>query len=502
LPRERSEDTASAQERQVAPAQKNDYQADNACGASEAPEPSPAASDTTKAEQADGNGERADAVGHFLPATEGDTAAAAIAATQSPLVVAPNASVAPLAAQPAPMSGSITVEDAMSQAATPQAATLQGQVMVGVNLIENSLAMAEQAELAAEAEQTNIAQETAPSPPVEFAWLPEQSDIPTQNKFPEASEEGAPASVAPFGQEEMVAHDALGKGAVAAKTFAPTAREESSEPATKTVESAATPAPPAAPAVRDSTVPASSSKTRALANLRSAPTDVRARAAEIGASRGAAPADEHALDGRSPLLPATDEIESSVTSASQLDASAGKSGAMCLPTGEGVAPPVATSSPGGSAAAPASAPAVAANLAPAVPLAHLPVEIAAKAEHGKNRFEIRLDPPELGRIEVRLDIDRDGRVSSRLIVDRPETLDLLKRDAAQIERALQNAGLKTSEQGLQFSLRDQSLPHRDDNAPNKGARLVLTENDTAPLEAMRNGYGRLFGLGGGIDIRV
>ena len=75
---------------------------------------------------------------------------------------------------------------------------------------------------------------------------------------------------------------------------------------------------------------------------------------------------------------------------------------------------------------------------------------------GKNHFEIRLDPPELGRIEVRLDVDRDGNVTSRMIADRSDTLDLLRRDASGLERALQDAGLKTADNSLQFSLRDHS----------------------------------------------
>ena len=62
----------------------------------------------------------------------------------------------------------------------------------------------------------------------------------------------------------------------------------------------------------------------------------------------------------------------------------------------------------------------------AIPLAGVPIEIASKALAGKNRFEIRLDPPELGRIDVRLDVDRDGNVTSRLTVDRADTLDLLR----------------------------------------------------------------------------
>jgi flagellar hook-length control protein FliK len=95
--------------------------------------------------------------------------------------------------------------------------------------------------------------------------------------------------------------------------------------------------------------------------------------------------------------------------------------------------------------------------------------------------------PELGRIEVRLDVDRDGNVTSRLTVERVETLDLLRRDAAGLERALQDAGLKTTDNGPQFSLRDQSLNQQP----------AKTQPDLIPQN-----YSRPAGAGGGLDIRV
>ena len=139
----------------------------------------------------------------------------------------------------------------------------------------------------------------------------------------------------------------------------------------------------------------------------------------------------------------------------------------------------------------------------AIPLAGIAVEIAARAQAGSNRFEIRLDPPELGRIDVRLDVDRHGNVTSRLIADRGDTLDLLRRDAPQLERALQDAGLKTGDSGLQFSLRDQG-PGADTNA--RGNPLTnpppadVPETDPLPAEALRS-Y-RWTGTAGGVDIRV
>ena len=90
------------------------------------------------------------------------------------------------------------------------------------------------------------------------------------------------------------------------------------------------------------------------------------------------------------------------------------------------------------------------------------MEIAASAKSGKTRFEIRLDPAELGRIDVRIDIDRHGQMTSHLTVERPETLSMLRQDANQLQRALDNAGLSTGNGGLQFSLRDQSSQGQND----------------------------------------
>ena len=137
----------------------------------------------------------------------------------------------------------------------------------------------------------------------------------------------------------------------------------------------------------------------------------------------------------------------------------------------------------------------------AVPLSGVAIEIAGKALAGKNRFEIRLDPPELGRIDVRLDVDRDGNVTSRLTVDRPDTLDLLRRDAASLERALQDAGLKTANNGLQFSLRDQSMNEEQAGTSPDAAVLVATDESLPSNDVIPQRY-RLAGQGGGLDIRV
>jgi flagellar hook-length control protein FliK len=163
-----------------------------------------------------------------------------------------------------------------------------------------------------------------------------------------------------------------------------------------------------------------------------------------------------------------------------------------------------TASTAGSATTAAASPNTSPQTLPAaVTLAGVAVAIAAQVQDSKNHFQIRLDPPELGHIEVKLNVDHDGHVTSRLVVDRADTLDLLKRDSAHLERALQDAGLKTFGNALQFSLRQQSFGQDNQTAPQgAAAQLFVPDDEAAPLDALRQGHGRLIGLGGGLDIRV
>ncbi len=89
------------------------------------------------------------------------------------------------------------------------------------------------------------------------------------------------------------------------------------------------------------------------------------------------------------------------------------------------------------------------------PTQSVAIQIAAKAQNGAQQFEIRLNPPELGRVDVRLEFSKDGQVTTHLIVERPETLDMLSKDARQLEKALSDAGVDIENDGLTFSLQDQ-----------------------------------------------
>lgn len=86
-------------------------------------------------------------------------------------------------------------------------------------------------------------------------------------------------------------------------------------------------------------------------------------------------------------------------------------------------------------------------------LPQIAFELARQTSEGNTRFQIRLDPAELGRIDVQLEIDKAGQVNARLVVEKAETLDLMQRDQRGLEKALHQAGLDSSKTNLEFSLR-------------------------------------------------
>jgi chemotaxis protein MotD len=134
----------------------------------------------------------------------------------------------------------------------------------------------------------------------------------------------------------------------------------------------------------------------------------------------------------------------------------------------------------------------------------LAVEIVSRMREGLRRFEIRLDPPELGRIDVRLEVDRHGHARTKLTVDRPETLDLLQREARGLERALQQAGLKTDQGGMEFSLRQQTPdgPLYDQSSRSQRQPELAAGEDSEMIDAAVESYRATASARGGVDIKV
>jgi len=131
------------------------------------------------------------------------------------------------------------------------------------------------------------------------------------------------------------------------------------------------------------------------------------------------------------------------------------------------------------------------------------VHIARAVESGSDRIRIQLNPAELGRVDVRLEVANDGRVTAVVAAEKAETLDLLRRDAHGLEKALAEAGLKADGGSLQFSLQGEQTDQDSQAAggPDDGAADDADGDlDAATLAAIDAGRWRA--VDGVVDITV
>ncbi len=107
-------------------------------------------------------------------------------------------------------------------------------------------------------------------------------------------------------------------------------------------------------------------------------------------------------------------------------------------------------------------------------------QIIERFDGRSTRFEIRLDPPELGKVNIRVEVSADGKVTAVLAARDGAVVDALMRGAKTLENALMQAGLDLSEGGVrvqQEGTRSGHHAHRDgsDDAPRAGHRGLEPE---------------------------
>lgn len=118
-------------------------------------------------------------------------------------------------------------------------------------------------------------------------------------------------------------------------------------------------------------------------------------------------------------------------------------------------------------------------------------EIVRRFNGENTRFEMRLDPPELGRVEVKLEVSRDNRVTAVIAAESPQALQELTRHARDLEQALQSAGLDLADNGLSFDLSDRGamFAERDGASTNGvGALNASDATEEAPVRARPIGF--------------
>lgn len=132
------------------------------------------------------------------------------------------------------------------------------------------------------------------------------------------------------------------------------------------------------------------------------------------------------------------------------------------------------------------------------------VEIQKAVNAGKDQIRIRLHPAELGQIDVTLKVRHDGTVKAIITIDRPETFDLMQRDARGLDRALQDAGLKTDSGSLTFTLRggDQQTPNDGQRGQGLTAQANPESDRQTEIPSQEADTPALFVSDHALDIRV
>lgn len=122
------------------------------------------------------------------------------------------------------------------------------------------------------------------------------------------------------------------------------------------------------------------------------------------------------------------------------------------------------------------------------------VEIARQVSAGRQEMLVRLDPAEMGRIDVRLSFDDKGHLHATLSADSPAALDMLRRDAGDLGRALADAGIRADTSSFRFDSRggdagqftqhqQQGGQHGDARDHHGGTRRGRGGNDLAAIPA-------------------
>jgi flagellar hook-length control protein FliK len=118
------------------------------------------------------------------------------------------------------------------------------------------------------------------------------------------------------------------------------------------------------------------------------------------------------------------------------------------------------------------------------------VKITKALQAGTDRISIHLKPSELGRVDVKMELTHDGRVMAVVTADNKDTLDLLRRDSSELQKALQDAGMQLDSGDLSFNMRgEESEMMADGQAGSAGSGTdadALLDGDLEDLLLAQN----------------
>lgn len=132
------------------------------------------------------------------------------------------------------------------------------------------------------------------------------------------------------------------------------------------------------------------------------------------------------------------------------------------------------------------------------------VKITKAIQAGNDKITIQLRPANMGRVEVKMELSQDNRLVALVTADSRETLELLQKDSRELQRALQEAGLRTDAGDLNFNLRGQD-GRSDGEDKSTGASSLEEElaslGDVLAGEPVVESDGGIY-VNGRIDVRA
>ena len=365
-----------------------------------------------------------------------------------------------------------TVEPATGQALLQAPAPAQAQARTATETVARSLAGPADVTTGGDPDSaTESAAAASPAtPPAPAAMVAPAANINTNPVAPRAkSAQGATATAAPAGgpatgpraradgaTDRITPPDPTAgpeTGSVAAELPSAGDPEPDVEIDIPIAADGTTPATPTTPSTAFTTLPAGDGTTITFANRIAA-----------GAVSGGERLGFTAIFPSSPPATGSEALTPALATLAQFASDGEGSGLLETDPITGI--PTITAAAGGStvAGAPVAAPVNAATVSAQPLVQQVAMQIVRAADQGIDHIRIRLHPHELGRVDVRLDIGHDGRVQAVLTAERADTLDLMRRDADQLHRALADGGLKADSGSLDFSL----ASHHDGGARDDG----------------------------------
>ncbi|HPA37852.1 MAG TPA: flagellar hook-length control protein FliK [Phenylobacterium sp.] len=308
----------------------------------------------------------------------------------------------------------------------------------------------------------------------------------------------------------------------------PVSPETATKPAPAPVKIEAAPVqaeiePIAAPTDEDAPPPALAAEASALAAPAPAPERPAAKPSRAEAARkDAAPTGPRAALAQAPAATEAAQPAVAVTSATTAPTAEGQAGTVEAAAPKDDAPlkadaPDTLAQPAGAAAAQAEQ--THASSAAATPVRGSPETVAAlaaqivkKLEGRSTRFDVELNPADLGRVDVRIEIGAHGRMTATMSFENPQAAAELRSRADELQKSLEQAGFDIAG-GLQFDVAndqrqasqgqpDQSAGANGGQARGRAFQAALDTADDSASAALTSALAYRSRPATGVDIRI